>query len=110
MDLFAGISVSDYPAAVAWYARLFGGPPAFEPNDVESVWKAGEHAYVYVQHRPDHAGHALTTLFVTDLDARLAAIESRGLSPTAVEVYAAGSRKATFTDHDGNEIGFAGPI
>jgi len=29
MDLFAGIPVSDYAAAVEWYGRPFGSPPTF---------------------------------------------------------------------------------
>ena len=29
--LFAGIPVSDFAAALAWYERLLGGPPSFVP-------------------------------------------------------------------------------
>lgn len=43
LDLFAGIPVSDYPAALAWYERLLGTPPAFFPNDTEAVWELAEH-------------------------------------------------------------------
>ena len=32
--LFAGIPVDDYAAALTWYERLLGSPPAFFPNDV----------------------------------------------------------------------------
>ncbi|MGI5472938.1 VOC family protein [Streptomyces sp. CA-132043] len=81
VDLFAGIPVSDYAAALAWYERLLGAPPAFLPNDSEAVWELAEHRYVYVEHRPGHAGHAMHTLFVDDLDARVAGIAGRGWSP-----------------------------
>jgi hypothetical protein len=27
VDLFAGIPISDYQAALAWYERLLGSPP-----------------------------------------------------------------------------------
>jgi hypothetical protein len=27
IDLFAGVPVSDYAAALTWYERLLGGPP-----------------------------------------------------------------------------------
>ncbi|CAM5365945.1 hypothetical protein GCM10010329_85360 [Streptomyces spiroverticillatus] len=108
VDLFAGISVRDYAAATAFYERLFGGPPAFLPNDTEAVWEVGEHRYVYIEVRPEHAGHALLTLFVGDFDARLAAIAGRGLEPAESETYENGVRKATFRDPDGNEIGFGG--
>ena len=108
VDLFAGISVSDFGAARVWYEKLFGGPPAFLPNDVEAVWEVAEHRFVYIEHRPAHAGHALHTLFVDDLDERVAAISSRGLTPALRETYDNGVRKVTYRDPEGNEIGFGG--
>ncbi|MGA4862265.1 VOC family protein [Streptomyces lavendulocolor] len=108
IDLFAGISVDDYAAALAWYERLFGSPPAFLPNDTEAVWELAEHRYVYVEHRPGHAGHTMHTLFVDDLDARVAGIAERGLRPWQRETYANGVRKIVYRDPDGNEIGFGG--
>lgn len=108
VDLFAGISVSDYPAALRWFETLFGEPPAFSPNDSESVWQVAEHRFVYVEHRPAHAGHALITLFVDDFDARIAAITARGLRPAGEETYDNGVRKTTFIDPEGNEIGYGG--
>ncbi|MDX2677352.1 VOC family protein [Streptomyces sp. NY05-11A] len=109
VDLFAGIPVNDFPAALAWYERLFGTPPVFFPNDKEAVWELAEHRYLYIEQRTGHhAGHALHTLFVDDLDARIAAITARGLTPTSRETYANGVRKITYHDPDGNEIGFGG--
>jgi len=108
MDLFAGIPVRDYAAATAWYTRLLGSPPSFLPNDTEAVWELAEHRYVYIVVRPEHAGHAVHTLFVSDFDARLAQIAERELEPAERETYANGVRKATFSDPDGNEIGFGG--
>ena len=108
MDLFAGIPVREYALAVAWYERLLGVPPSFLPNDIEAVWELAEHRYVYIVVRPEHAGHALHTFFVGDLDARLAQMAERGLKPAEHETYANGVRKATFRDPDGNEIGFGG--
>jgi hypothetical protein len=64
LDLFAGISVKDFAIAQAWYERLLGSPPAFFPNDVEAVWELAEHRYIYIELRPEHAGHAQLTLFV----------------------------------------------
>ena len=108
LDLFAGISVSDYVAALAWYERLLGAPPAFFPNDVEAVWELAEHRYLYIEHRPQHAGHAMLTLFLDDFDTRIAQITERGLEPATQEVYDNGVRKTTYRDSDGNEIGFGG--
>ncbi|MFC0028744.1 VOC family protein [Micromonospora chaiyaphumensis] len=108
VDLFAGLPVRDYRAAAAWYERLLGAPPAFLPNDTEAVWELAEHRYVYIELRPEHAGHDMHTVFVDDLDARLAQIADRGLTPAERETYDNGVRKAIFRDPDGNEIGFGG--
>lgn len=108
IDLFAGIPVSDYDVALDWYGRLLGSPPAFFPNDREAVWEIGAHRYLYIEHLPERAGQAMHTLFVNDLDERMAQIAARGLNPTAQETYANGVRKITYRDPDGNEIGLGG--
>jgi hypothetical protein len=108
LDLFAGISVRDYGASAPWYQRLLGTSPSFLPNETEAVWELAEHRYLYIVVRPEHAGHATHTLFVSDFDARLAQITERGLAPAKHETYGNGVRKATFRDPDGNEIGFGG--
>ena len=108
LDLFAGIPVADYAAALAWYERLLGSPPTFFPNDIEAVWELAEHRFVYIEHRPEHAGHAKHTLFVDDLDALVAQIAERGLDPVERETSSNGVRKITYRDPDGNEIGFGG--
>jgi hypothetical protein len=108
IDLFAGIPVRDYAAATLWYGRLLGAQPSFLPNDTEAVWEVARHRYLYIVVRPEHAGHAAHTLFVSDFDARLAKIAERGLEPSRRETYPNGVRKVTFTDPDNNEIGFGG--
>ena len=108
IDLFAGIPVRDYTAAAAWYERLLGAPPSFLPNDTEAVWEIADHRYVYIVVQPEHAGHAMHTLFAGDFDARISEIAGRGLEPAERETYANGVRKTTFRDPDGNEIGFGG--
>jgi catechol 2,3-dioxygenase-like lactoylglutathione lyase family enzyme len=107
-DLFAGVRVTDYAASLEWYGRLFGSPPAFFPNASEAVWEVGEHRFVYIVQQPEHAGHSVLLLFVDDLDARLAAIAERGLSPAEQETYPNGVRKMTFRDRDGNDLSFGG--
>src|SRR4051794_20816703 len=87
LDLFAGLPVRDLALARPWYERLLGGPPAFLPNDSEAVWEVAEHRYVYVVEDAERAGKGLVTTFVGDLDARLAAISSRGLEPVDREHY-----------------------
>ena len=108
LDLFAGIPVADYAAALQWYERLLGSPPAFFPHDTEAVWELAEHRYVYIVQQPEHAGHARHTLFVDDRDGLVAQITDWGLDPSQRETYANGVRKITYRDLDGNEIGFGG--
>src|SRR5215469_5539501 len=108
LDLFAGIPVADYVAALRWYERLLGSPPTFLPNDTEAVWEVAEYRYVYIVRQPEHAGHARHTLFVDDLDALVAQIAERGLEPAKRETYTGGVRKITYRDPDGNEIGLGG--
>jgi catechol 2,3-dioxygenase-like lactoylglutathione lyase family enzyme len=106
LDLFAGIQVNDYAAALHWYERLFGSPPSFVPNDTEAVWQLTEHGFVFIEQRPEHAGHARHLVFVEDLDALIVQVAERGLTPADQERYANGVRKAAYRDPDGNEFGF----
>ncbi|MCE7982497.1 MAG: VOC family protein [Caldilinea sp. CFX5] len=108
LDLFAGIPVADYAAALAWYEKLLGFPPTFLPNDIEAVWELAEHRYLYIEQLPEHAGHAKLTIFIDDLDAVVAQAAARGLDPAERETYANGVRKITYRDPDGNAIGFGG--
>jgi predicted enzyme related to lactoylglutathione lyase len=108
VDLFAGIPVSDYAAALAWYERLLGSPPTFVAHDTEAVWELAEHRSLFIEQLPEHAGHAMHTIFVDDFDARLTRIADRGLEPSTRETYSNGARKAIYRDPDGNEIGFGG--
>lgn len=107
MYLFAGIPVSDFRAALTWYEKLLGSPPSFFPHDTEAVWELAEHRSVYIVQQPEHAGHALHTIIVDDLDALTAGIAERGLEPARQETYGNGVRKVTYADPDGNETGYS---
>ncbi len=106
MDLFAGIRVSDFTAARAWYERLLGREPSFIPHSTEAVWELAEHRSLYIVEDADRAGSAILTILVEDLDAHVAELASRGLDPDERETYSSGARKAIYRDLDGNEIGF----
>lgn len=108
IDLFAGVAVREYSAALAWYERFFGRPPAFFPNEVEAVWEIAEHRYVYIEELPERAGHARHTIFVGDLDAVVEGITARGIEPVERETYENGVRKIIYRDPDGNELSYGG--
>ena len=63
VDLFAGVPVTDYAAALPWYERFFGGRPSFLPNDTEAVWEVAEHRLRHDERR--HQSRALKTGRVT---------------------------------------------
>jgi hypothetical protein len=108
VDLFAGFPVSEYSTSAAWYERLLGCPPTFLPNDVEAVWELAEHRYIFIKLQPEHAGHAFNLFFLSDLDGFIAQIAERGLNPTTHETLPNGVRKVTYSDPDGNVVGFGG--
>jgi catechol 2,3-dioxygenase-like lactoylglutathione lyase family enzyme len=108
VDLFAGIYVRDYGAAKAWYVRVLGAEPAFYPSDTEAVWEVAEHRYLYIQQNAEHAGHAVQTLLVDELDARVDRIAGHGIEPERRETYPDGMRKTVYRDPDGNEIRYGG--
>ena len=108
VDLFAGIPVTDYAAALRWCEQLLGSSPGFFPHDKEAVSELAEHRYLYIVQQPEHAGHAMHTLFVDDLDLVVAKIADRGLNPAKQEIYSNGVRKITYREADGNEIWFGG--
>ncbi|WP_163542391.1 VOC family protein [Occultella kanbiaonis] len=110
LDLFAGVAVTDLGRAVAWYDRLFGEVETFEPNEVERVWTVAERRHVYVIVAPEHAGHALVTLYVGNLPAMVDAAARRGIHAETEEDYGNGVHKMIYRDPDGNEIGLGGAL
>lgn len=107
LHLFAGLRVRDFQAARPWYERLLG-EPTFLPHATEAVWTLAEDRSIYIVEHADGAGGSAVTIFLDDLDPKVAAIAARGLEPDERETYANGIRKAIYRDPDGNEVGFGG--
>jgi catechol 2,3-dioxygenase-like lactoylglutathione lyase family enzyme len=107
LHLFAGLRVRDFQAAQRWYERLLG-EPTFFPHATEAVWTLADDRSVYIVEQAEGAGNSVVTIFVDDLDARVAAIAAGGLEPDERVTYSNGARKALYRDPDGNELGFAG--
>jgi hypothetical protein len=108
LDLYAGISVSDYSAALPWYERLLGSEPTFLAHATEAVWALAEHRWLFIVENAERAGYAHHTVIVDDLDALMSEIAGRGIEPAETETYSNGVRKAIYRDAEGNEIGFGG--
>lgn len=107
LDLFAGLGVRQFAQAREWYERLLG-EPTFFAHATEAVWTLAEGRSLYVVENADRAGLSMVTIFVDDLDARVADIAARGLDPDERLTYSNGVRKTIYRDPDGNEVGFGG--
>ncbi|HEX3563372.1 MAG TPA: VOC family protein [Solirubrobacterales bacterium] len=103
-ELFAGVPVAELHAGLAWYERLFGGPPDLVPSESERLWRLTDGGWVYVVADAERAGRGLLTLIVEDLDAHLAELADRGIEGGEVEAISETTRKAVIVDPDGNRI------
>ncbi len=101
---FTGVPVSALVIGQGFYERLFGRPAEVVVSDDEVMWRLAESAWLYVVVDGGRAGNVLATLSVGDLDATLAELGERGISPASVEVIEGAGRKATVPDPDGNSV------
>jgi predicted enzyme related to lactoylglutathione lyase len=108
-EVFAGIRVRDREAAIDFYERLLGKPPTMFPNDDEACWQLTDAGWVYVVRDAEHAGGAVVTLLVDDLDAQLAALAERGIETGPVEEIPGTVRSTWVVDPDGNRIQLGQP-
>ena len=60
------------------------GTDLYRHSDTEAVWQLGERRWLVVEQHAQHAGHAVQTIFVDDLDARW------GRSPSAASSRSSG--------------------
>ncbi len=68
------------------------------PHATEAVWTLAEDRSVYVVEHADGAGRSVVTVFLDDLDVRVAAVAARGLEPDERETLSNGVRKALYRD------------
>lgn len=105
--VFSGIPATDFASAVVWYEKLLGRPPDNYPKQDEAVWQLTESGLIYVVADPQRAGHGLLTLIVDDLDAEVAELQMRGITPGDIETLPGTARRITITDPDGNSVALA---
>ncbi len=103
--VMAGIAVADFDAAVPWYERLLGRGADDLPMDGLAEWRLRETGGIQVIHDANRAGSALLTLSVDDLEAHVAGLEERGLTPSAIDDKTSDKVLiATIADPEGNAI------
>ena len=104
--LIAGVPVSDLDAGIDWYTRFFGRQPDLRVGD-EVLWDTDEHATLFIEPNPEHAGSGRITLAVTGLDGLLERLTVQGIEHEPIETYSNGVRHVKVPDPDGNAIAFA---
>jgi catechol 2,3-dioxygenase-like lactoylglutathione lyase family enzyme len=107
-DPFAGVPVSDLDAAIDWYTRFFGRPPTDRVGD-EVLWEIDQHAWLFIEPNPEHAGTGRITFAVTGLDAFLERLTAGGIDHEPIETYSNCVRHVDIPDPDGNAIAVAEP-
>ncbi|HEY5261054.1 MAG TPA: VOC family protein [Solirubrobacteraceae bacterium] len=108
--MFAGVYVRDREAAIEFYERLLGKPPAMLPNDDEAAWQLTDSGWLYVVRDAGKAGGALVTLLVDDPDEQIPALAERGVETEPVQEKAGGAvRSIWVVDPDGNRIQLGQP-
>ncbi len=101
---FTGVPVMSLAAGRDFFERLFGRPADVEVAVDEVMWCLAESAWLYVVVDPARAGRGLASLSVANLDATLAELAARQISPSRLEVVGDAGRKATVLDPDGNSV------
>ncbi len=100
---FTGVPVTDLSSGRDFFERIFGRAADVEVAVDEVMWRVAETAWLYVVVDTARAGNGLVALSVSDLDAVLAELSGRGITPARVEAVG-GGRKATVLDPDGNTV------
>ena len=101
---FAGIPVSDFKAAEAWYERFIGRPADVVAHENEVMWQVTDRGWLYILRDADHAGNSIVAMAVRDIQEATAALEARDVTSGAIEREGDAGRKAVVLDPDGNSI------
>ena len=102
--LFAGIPVSDFEAAKAWYERFFARPADVVANEAEVMWQVTDRGWLYIVRDADNAGNSVVAMAVPDIEEAASALAARGVPTGPIEREGEAGRKAVALDPDGNSI------
>jgi catechol 2,3-dioxygenase-like lactoylglutathione lyase family enzyme len=102
---FAGLPVSEYTTAYAWYVRLLGRPADTFPHEGEAVWRLTPTGSLYVVQDSERAGSGLVALAFDDLDAQRRRLTADGLAFTE-QASGETPRRLVVRDADGNRVTF----
>src|SRR5262245_13882674 len=101
---FAGLPVSDFETAKAWYERFFARPADVVAHEHEMMWRVSDGGWLYILRDPEHAGNSIVAMAVSDIESATAAVAARGVEIGPIEPEGDAGRKAIALDPDGNSI------
>jgi hypothetical protein len=104
--VLAGIAVTDYPSAIRWYQRLFGGPPTRLPMEYVAEWQVTDGACVQIVRSPERTGRSIVALTVADLDKTIVELANELVVLEEIDSGNPNIRPARTTDPDGNLVTF----
>jgi catechol 2,3-dioxygenase-like lactoylglutathione lyase family enzyme len=102
--LFAGIAVSDFKSARAWYERFFGQVPDLVAHDEEVMWQVTGAGWLYIVRDTQHAGNGIVATAVSDIEEATSVLDARGVAIGPIEQEGEAGLKAFVRDPDGNSI------
>lgn len=106
VNALAGIMVSDFTTAEAWYEQLLARPADARPMEGLAEWKLADGGWIQVFQDTERAGSSSVTFLVSGLDDHLAELKAKGISieRTTTSAYV---KTATVCDPAGNRVVFA---
>src|SRR5258708_1292237 len=102
--LFAGVAVTEFEQARAWYERFFGRDPDIVANDEEGMWQLAGTGWLYIVGDPQHAGNSIVAMAVSNIETATSGLEARGVTTGPIEKEGEAGLKALVRDPDGNSI------
>lgn len=102
--LFAGVAVSDFKAAQAWYERFFARPPDVVAHETEVMWQATDRGWLYIVLDADHAGSSLVAMAVSNIEETTSLLAARGVTTGPIERQGDAGLKSVVRDPDRNSI------
>ena len=79
MGIYASATVTDFEAALDWYAKLMGRPADDAPIPGMAQWRNMGAAGLQIWHDPERAGHGVITIVVPDLAVEHTRLTALGL-------------------------------
>lgn len=108
LSVVAGITVKNFPQALAWYERVFGPPGDAQPMQGDAEWRLCEGGGLQLYHQEYQASPSFVVIVVSNLTHQLSHLEKQGIVAGPVQKIPAG-KIAIVTDPEGNQITFVQP-